>query len=121
MGPNISVTEKPMLSGRRTAKTYTWELANGVKLTDGSKTTYTYRLSYTVKLDTTGEGFDENAYYPTNGKTTFTSGDKTFEFPVPGVKGTIPSYQVKYEYKGDVPTGALAQLPAVKPTSCTRT
>ena len=24
----------------------------------------------------------------------------------------IPSYQVKYEYKGDVPTGALAQLPA---------
>lgn len=65
-----------------------------------------------MKLDTTGEGFKENDYYPTNGKTTFTSGDKTFEFPVPGVKGTIPSYQVKYEYKGDVPTGALAQLPA---------
>ena len=65
-----------------------------------------------MTLDTTGEGFDENAHYPTNGKTTFTSGDKTFEFPVPGVKGTIPSYQVKYEYKGDVPTGALAQLPA---------
>ena len=87
-------------------------MANGVKSTDGSKTTYTYQLSYKVKLDTTGEGFKENDYYPTNGKTTFTSGDKTFEFPVPGVKGTIPSYQVKYEYKGDVPTGALAQLPA---------
>lgn len=112
MGPNISVTTKPDNFVSADGKTYTWELANGVKSTDGSKTTYTYQLSYTVKLDTTGEGFDENAYYPTNGKTTFTSGNKTFEFPVPGVKGTIPSYQVKYEYKGDVPTGALAQLPA---------
>ena len=112
MGPNISVTAKPDNFVSADGKTYTWELANGVKSTDGSKTTYTYQLSYKVKLDTTGEGFKENDYYPTNGKTTFTSGDKTFEFPVPGVKGTIPSYQVKYEYKGDVPTGALAQLPA---------
>lgn len=112
MGPNISVTSKPDDLKLKDGSTYTWELANGVKSADGSKTTYTYQLSYMVKLDTTGEGFDENAHYPTNGKTTFTSGDKTFEFPVPGVKGTIPSYQVKYEYKGDVPTGALAQLPA---------
>lgn len=112
MGPNISVKTKPDNFVSADGKTYTWELANGVKSTDGSKTTYTYQLSYKVKLDTTGEGFKENDYYPTNGKTTFTSGDKTFEFPVPGVKGTIPSYQVKYEYKGDVPTGALAQLPA---------
>ena len=112
MGPNISVTSKPDDLKLKDGSTYTWELANGVKSTDGSKTTYTYQLSYTVKLDTTGEGFDENAHYPTNGKTTFTSGNKTFEFPVPGVKGTIPSYQVKYEYKGDVPTGALAKLPA---------
>lgn len=112
MGPNISVKEKPEAFRTEDGKAYTWELANGVKSTDGSKTTYTYQLSYKVKLDTTGEGFKENDYYPTNGKTTFTSGDKTFEFPVPGVKGTIPSYQVKYECKGDVPTGALAQLPA---------
>lgn len=111
MGPNISVTAKPDNFVSADGKTYTWELANGVKSTDGSKTTYTYQLSYEVKLDTTGEGFDENAHYPTNGKTTFTSGDKTFEFPVPGVKGTIPSYQVKYEYKGTVPAGAPA-LPA---------
>ena len=112
MGPNISVKEKPEAFRMEDGKAYTWELANGVKSTDGSKTTYTYRLSYTVKLDTSGENFKEGEYYPTNGKTTFTSGNKTFEFPVPGVKGTIPSYQVKYEYKGDVPTGALAQLPA---------
>ena len=111
MGPNISVTTKPDNFVSADGKTYTWELANGVKSTVGSKTTYTYRLSYTVKLDTTGEGFDENAYYPTNGKTTFTSGNKTFEFPVPGVKGTIPSYQVKYAYTDPVPAGAPA-LPA---------
>lgn len=111
MGPNISVKEKPDAFRTEDGKTYTWELANGVKSTDGSKTTYTYQLSYTVTLDTTGEGFDENAYYPANGKTTFTSGDETFEFPVPGVKGTIPSYQVKYAYTGTVPTGAPA-LPA---------
>ena len=111
MGPNISVTAKPDNFVSADGKTYTWELANGVKSTDGSKTTYTYRLSYKVTLDTTGEGFDENAYYPANGKTTFTSGDKTFEFPVPGVKGTIPSYQVKYAYTGTVPAGAPA-LPA---------
>ena len=111
MGPNISVTAKPDNFVSADGKTYTWELANGVKSTDGSKTTYTYRLSYTVTLDTTGEGFKENDYYPTNGKTTFTSGDKTFEFPVPGVKGTIPSYQVKYAYTGTVPAGAPA-LPA---------
>ena len=111
MGPNISVTAKPDNFVSADGKTYTWELANGVKSIDGSKTTYTYRLSYTVTLDTTGEGFDENAYYPANGKTTFTSGDKTFEFPVPGVKGTIPSYQVKYAYTGTVPAGAPT-LPA---------
>ena len=111
MGPNISVTAKPDNFVSADGETYTWELANGVKSTDGSKTTYTYRLSYKVTLDTTGEGFDENTYYPANGKTTFTSGDETFEFPVPGVKGTIPSYQVKYAYTGTVPAGAPA-LPA---------
>ncbi len=111
MGPNISVTNKPADFRTEDGETYTWELANGEKSTDGSKTTYTYKLSYTVTLDTTGEGFDENAYYPANGKTTFTSGDESFEFPVPGVKGTIPSYQVKYAYTGTVPAGAPG-LPA---------
>ena len=111
MGPNISVKEKPEAFRTEDGKAYTWELANGVKSTNGSKTTYTYRLSYTVKLDTSGENFKEGEYYPTNAQTTFTSGNKTFEFPVPGVKGTIPSYQVKYAYTDPVPAGAPA-LPA---------
>ena len=111
MGPNISVTTKPDNFVSADGKTYTWELANGVKSTDGSKTTYTYQLSYKVKLDTSGENFKEGEYYPTNAQTTFTSGDERFEFPVPGVKGTIPSYQVKYAYTDPVPAGAPA-LPA---------
>ena len=41
MGPNISVTAKPDNFVSADGKTYTWELANGVKSTDGSKTTYT--------------------------------------------------------------------------------
>ena len=61
MGPNISVTAKPDNFVSADGKTYTWELANGVKSTDGSKTTYTYRLSYTVTLDTTGEGYVDTA------------------------------------------------------------
>lgn len=39
MGPNISVTTKPDNFVSADGKTYTWELANGVKSTDGSKTT----------------------------------------------------------------------------------
>ena len=113
MGPNISVTEKPDAFRTEDGKTYTWELANGVKSTDGSKTTYTYQLSYTVKLDTTGENFKEGEYYPTNAQTTFTSGEKTFEFPVPGVKGTIPSYRVTYVYDDTAPDNAPA-LPAAE-------
>ena len=61
MGPNISVTNKPADFRTEDGKTYTWELANGEKSTDGSKTTYTYKLSYTVTLDTTGEGYVDTA------------------------------------------------------------
>lgn len=80
--------------------TYTWELSDAQQSTDGDKTVFTYTLSYTVKLDTTGENFDENAYHPTNGVTTFTSGGTDYKFPVPGVKGTAPRYTVTYN-QGD--------------------
>ena len=76
--------------------TYTWELSDAKQSTDGNKTTFTYTLRYTVKLDTTGVDFDENAYHPTNGVTTFTSGGTDYNFPVPGVKGTAPRYTVTY-------------------------
>lgn len=96
MGEGIDVVSKPdnfVLAGN---STYTWELSDAQQSTDGDKTVFTYTLSYTVKLDTTGVGFDENAYHPTNGVTTFTSGDNSYNFPAPGVKGTAPRFTVTY-------------------------
>ena len=90
---------------------YEWTLSDPVVSTDGNTTTYTYSVSYTVKLDTTAEGFEEGKYYPTNGKTYLTYTDengseKTLYFEIPGVKGVIPSYNVSYAYTGEVPAGA---------------
>ena len=96
MGANISVVKKPDNFVQGENNTYRWELSDAETSTDGDKTVYTYTLSYTVKLDTTGKGFDENAYHPTNGVTTFTSGGTAYYFPVPGVKGTAPRYTVTY-------------------------
>ena len=84
---------------------YEWTLSDPVVSTDGNTTTYTYSVSYTVKLDTTAEGFVEGKYYPTNGKTYLTYTDasgseKTLYFEIPGVKGTAPRYTVTYN-KGE--------------------
>ena len=92
---------------------YEWTLSDPVVSTDGNTTTYTYSVSYTVKLDTTAEGFEEGKYYPTNGKTYLTYTDengseKKLYFEIPGVKGIIPSYNVSYAYTGEVPAGAPA-------------
>lgn len=110
MGENISVTQKPdnFIAGENG---YTWTLSGATGVSQGDKIVYTYELSYTVKLDTTGAGFDENKYYPTNGVTTFTSGAHEYKFPVPAVKGTIPSFNVSYEYTGTAPAGA-PEVPA---------
>ena len=90
--------------------TYSWELIpeNAKKGTDGEKTTYTYTVSYVVTLDTTDPEFNEGIYHALNTETTFTAGGKVYNFNVPGVKGTAPTYKVAYEYTGDVPTGAPA-------------
>lgn len=81
---------------------------------NGAKT-YIYTVTYRVKLNTSAEGFVDGKYYPTNDDTTlkFKDGEtaKTLHFNVPGVKGTAPRYTVTYQYDGDVPDGAQAQLP----------
>lgn len=82
--------------------TITWTpTAGDVSEKDGVKT-YTYTLTYTVKLDTSADGFVDNKYYATNGVTTlaFKDGDEniTRNFNVPGVKGE--TYTVTYN-KGD--------------------
>ena len=87
--------------------TYNWELKpeNAVKNTVGDKTTYTYTIEYTVSLDTTGADFNEGIYHALNTATTFKTGDETYNFNVPGVKGKAPSYKVTYQYT-NTPTGA---------------
>lgn len=80
--------------------TITWTPTTGdVSEEDGVKT-YTYTLTYTVKLDTSADGFVDNKYYATNDVTTlaFKDGDDniTRDFNVPGVKGESPKCTVTY-------------------------
>lgn len=104
------VGNAPTAFVENTDGTYSWELipAEAEKGTVDGKTTYTYTVSYVVKLDTTDPKFNEDIYHALNTETTFTAGDKVYYFNVPGVKGKAPTYKVTYEYTGDVPIGAPA-------------
>lgn len=111
MGEYIQLQDASLADCTINNGTITWTPTAGTTTdnADGSKT-YTYTLTYTVKLDTSADDFVDNQYYPTNGITTlaFKDGDDniTRDFNVPGVKGTAPRYKVTYEYAGTVPTGA---------------
>ena len=109
MGDNVSLvgTAPSGFATNNNGRTYTWELSGAPGVTADGKTTYTYETSYTVKLDTSGD----DAYHPLNGITTFTAAGKTYYFNVPGVYREAPKYTVTYQYDGDVPDGAQAQLP----------
>lgn len=80
--------------------TITWTPTTGVVSEENGVKTYTYTLTYTVKLDTSDKDFVDNKYYPTNGVTTlaFRDGDEniTRNFNVPGVKGESPKCTVTY-------------------------
>lgn len=102
MGDHITVTSRPD-NFVETDKGYKWELSNPTVATDGGKTTYTYELTYTVTFDPNFGDFDENSYYAANKQTTFTAGGKVYNFNVPGVKGTAPTYKVTYEFEGTCP------------------
>ena len=99
------VGDAPTAFVENTDGTYSWELipANAEKGTDGGKTTYTYKVSYVVELDTTDPEFNEDIYHALNKETTFTAGGKVYNFNVPGVKGTAPKYKVTYEFEGNHP------------------
>lgn len=114
MGEFIQLDESSIkdATAKVNGNTITWTPTTGkVSEKDGVKT-YTYTLTYTVKLDTSANGFVDNKYYATNDVTTlaFKDGDEniTRDFNVPGVKGTAPTYKVTYEYTGDVPADAPA-------------
>lgn len=100
MGEFIQLDESSIkdATAKVNGNTITWTPTTGkVSETDGVKT-YTYTLTYTVKLDTSADGFVDNKYYATNGVTTlaFKDGDDniTRDFNVPGVKGE--TYTVTY-------------------------
>lgn len=101
MGKYIQLQETSLADCTINNGTITWTPTAGTTTdnADGSKT-YTYTLTYTVKLDTSADGFVDNQYYPTNGITTlaFKDGDNniTRDFNVPGVKGTAPKCTVTY-------------------------
>lgn len=99
MGDHFTVETAPS-NFEQTAKGYKWELKDPDIETVNGKTTYTYTLKYTVKLDNTFDEFNEKTYYATNRVTTFTpTGSETsYKFKIPGVKGTAPSYTVTYQY-----------------------
>ena len=92
------VGSAPTAFVENTDGTYSWELipANAEQGTDGGKTTYTYKVSYVVELDTTDPEFNEDIYHALNTETTFTAGGKVYKFNVPGVKGESPKCTVTY-------------------------
>ena len=120
MGQYIVLGDVSGISGATVSgSTLTWALDNSTlvgKTTSGNTTTYTYSITYPITLNTAAEGFQETnpdgsiKYYPANGYTYLTVGDKKVSFPVPGVNGTIPSipYTVEYYLQGDNAAGDYA-------------
>ena len=71
MGKYVTLDESSITGNGASVKngTITWTPTTGkVSEKDGVKT-YTYTLTYTVKLDTSADGFVDNKYYATNGVT----------------------------------------------------
>ena len=105
MGKYIQLQETSLADCKIASNgTITWTPTTGEVSEKNGVKTYTYTLTYTVKLDTSANGFVDNKYYATNDVTTlaFKDGDDniTRDFNVPGVKGTAPKCTVTYN-KGD--------------------
>lgn len=105
MGKYIQLQETSLADCKIASNgTITWTPTTGEVSEKNGVKTYTYTLTYTVKLDTSANGFVDNKYYATNDVTTlaFKDGDDniTRDFNVPGVKGESPKCTVTYN-KGD--------------------
>lgn len=107
MGKYIQLQDASLTDCTINKGTITWTPTTGEVSEKNGVKTYTYTLTYTVKLDTSADGFVDNKYYATNDVTTlaFKDGDNdiTREFNVPGVKGTAPRYNVTYKFDGNYP------------------
>lgn len=100
MGKYIQLQDASLTDCTINKGTITWTPTTGEVSEKNGVKTYTYTLTYTVKLDTSDKDFVDNKYYPTNGVTTlaFRDGDEniTRNFNVPGVKGESPKCTVTY-------------------------
>lgn len=102
MGEFIQLDESSIkdATAKVNGNTITWTPTTGEVSEKNGVKTYTYTLTYTVKLDTSADGFVDNKYYATNDVTTlaFKDGDEniTRNFNVPGVKGESPKCTVTY-------------------------
>ncbi len=104
--------------------TLTWDLKSDVSHVKKVGNYWVYEFTYSIKLDTADQNFDENKEgdYPTNGTTTLTymltengvlqPDLKSTELVVPVVKGKTPvvDYAIEY-YKWDKNTGAYPTQP----------
>ena len=101
MGKYIQLQETSLADCKIASNgTITWTPTTGEVSEKNGVKTYTYTLTYTVKLDTSANGFVDNKYYATNDVTTlaFKDGNEniTRDFNVPGVKGETPKCTVTY-------------------------
>ena len=104
------------------AKTLTWDLKSDTIHREKQGNYWVYEFTYSIKLDTAAEGFDETKDYATNGTTTLTymltedgelqSELLETELVVPVVEGTRPQvgYTIEY-YKMDRTTGEYPAEP----------
>ena len=94
--PFVSVSGLPE-SIQQTTDGFTWTLKDATTSTEGNKTYYTYKLTYTVTLDADNTEFVEGEWYPLNGKTyiTILDGEKVY-FPIPAGQGMKTRYTVTY-------------------------
>lgn len=99
-----------------------WDLKNSgyQKTTDGNTTTYTYQLTYRVRLKNEKSGFEEGKIYQTNDRTTLQyrvvetkdgtvtiSEPKTIDFPIPSVHGYLGELKfTKKDNRGKALSGA---------------
>ena len=101
MGSYITLTPPTYDGVTSTASQIEWTLdPDNATTTDlgNGQTQYTYTIQYTIHLDTSAQGFDESALYATNGRTYITIGENEYDFPIPVVKGTVPTVPYSIEF-----------------------
>lgn len=99
-----------------TALTWTLDPATASTSTTGGVTTYTYTMTYSVRLATEKQGFAQGTYYPTNGYTYLSvpqtvGSPEQLAFTVPAVRGFTGSLGfTKTDVAGTALPGATFKL-----------